>query len=99
MPAKIPLAAELRELYAKEFARLQQDFYASSDGRAAVGGRTALVEFIAGRLWNESISLQPGGPPDFALVALGGFGRATLYPYSDVDLLFLHAGDSADEKL
>jgi [protein-PII] uridylyltransferase len=99
MPAKIPLAAELRELYAKEFARLEQDFYASSDGRAAVRGRTALVESIAGRLWNEFISPQPDGPQDFSLVALGGFGRATLLPYSDVDLLFLHAGDAADEKL
>ena len=99
MPAKIPLAAELRELYAKEFARLQQDFYASSDGRAAVRGRTALVESIVGRLWNESVSPRMDGPPDFSLVALGGFGRATLFPYSDVDLLFLHTGDSADEKL
>ncbi|HYL69006.1 MAG TPA: hypothetical protein VEX69_07565, partial [Candidatus Limnocylindria bacterium] len=99
MSAKIPLAAELREFYAKDFARLQQDFYAKGDGRAVVRGRTALVESIARRLWDESISPQPDGPPDFALVALGGFGRATLFPYSDVDLLFLHAGDSADEKL
>src|SRR5271167_4013994 len=99
MPAKISLADELRELYAKEFARLQQDFYATADGRAAVQGRTALVESIARRLWNEFISPQPDGPLDFALIALGGFGRATLFPYSDVDLLFLHAGDSPDEKL
>src|SRR4029077_10103204 len=99
MPPKIPLAAELRGLYAKELARLQQDFYASSDGRAAVRGRTALVESIVGRLWNESVSPRMDGPPDFSLVALGGFGRARLFPYSDVDLLFLHTGDSADEKL
>jgi [protein-PII] uridylyltransferase len=99
MPAKLPLAAELRELYAKEFARLQQDFYTSGDGSAAVRGRTELVESIALRVWNEFISPQQDGPPDFALVALGGFGRATLFPYSDVDLLFLHAGDATDEKL
>src|ERR1700736_2157156 len=99
MPAKLPLAAELRELYAKEFARLQLDFYTTGDGRAAVRGRTELVESIALRLWNEFISPQQDGPPDFALVALGGFGRATLFPYSDVDLLFLHAGDTTDEKL
>jgi [protein-PII] uridylyltransferase len=99
MPTKIPLAAELRELYAKEFARLQQEFSATSDGRAAVRSRTALVESIALRLWNEIISPQLDGPPDFSLVALGGFGRAALLPYSDVDLLFLHAGDDADQKL
>jgi [protein-PII] uridylyltransferase len=99
MPTKIPFAAELRELYAKEFTRLQQEFSATSDGRAAVRSRTALVESIALRLWNEMISPQADGPPDFALVALGGFGRSTLLPYSDIDLLFLHAGGPADEKL
>jgi [protein-PII] uridylyltransferase len=99
MPAKLPLAAELRELYTKEFVRLQQDFFTSGDGHAAVRGRTELVESIARRLWNEFISPHQDGPPDFALIALGGFGRATLFPYSDVDLLFLHAADAADEKL
>jgi [protein-PII] uridylyltransferase len=99
MPTKPALAAELRDLYAKEFARLQQDFYASSDGRATVTGRTALVESIARRLWRELISPQPDGPADFALVALGGFGRGWLFPYSDIDILFLHAGNGGSEKL
>jgi [protein-PII] uridylyltransferase len=99
MPTKPSLAAELRDLYAKEFARLQQAFYASSDGRAAVQGRNALVESIAQRLWRELISPQPDGPADFALVALGGFGRGWLFPFSDIDILFLHAGKDADEKL
>ena len=99
MPTKPSLAADLRDLYAKEFARLQQEFFATSDGRAAVRGRTALVESIALRLWRELISPQPDGPADFALVALGGFGRGWLFPYSDIDILFLHAGSAANEKL
>ncbi len=99
MSTKPSLAAELRDHYAKEFARLQQDFLASSDGRAAVQGRTALVESIALRLWRELISPQPDAPADFTLVALGGSGRGWLFPYSDIDILFLHAGNAADEKL
>ncbi|MFZ0587970.1 MAG: [protein-PII] uridylyltransferase, partial [Candidatus Sulfotelmatobacter sp.] len=36
-------------------------------------------------------------PGDFALVATGGFGRGWLFPYSDVDLLFLYADRRAEE--
>src|ERR1700689_2452011 len=90
---------ELRELYADESARLRQEFSATPDGRSAVFGRTALVESLALRLWKQMISPEPEGPRNFALVALGGFGRRWLFPYSDVDILFLHAGDGGEAKL
>jgi [protein-PII] uridylyltransferase len=92
------LAIELRELYAAESARIQQEFTASSDGRAALLARTALVESIARRLWNELISPETEGPRNFTLVALGGFGRRWLFPHSDTDLMFLHAGGDTEKK-
>ena len=92
------LGSELRELYAQESARLESDFAANGDGRAAIQGRTKLVETIALRVWKELISPDLAGPKDFALVALGGFGRQWLFPFSDVDILFLHSG-GADREL
>ena len=89
---------ELRELYAADTARIQRDFEATADGRAAIIGRTKLVETIALRLWKEFISPDLDGPRGFALVALGGFGRRWLFPYSDIDILFLHAGPETEKE-
>ena len=47
--------------------------------------RTVVVDNLAAQLWNHHVSASSG----FVLVALGGFGRRALFPYSDVDLLFL----------
>ncbi len=87
---------ELRDLYSEGSARLQRDFASTGDGRAAVGGRTDLVDSLGLRLWKAAISLDGEGPKNLALIALGGFGRRRLFPYSDIDILFLH-GDVAME--
>ena len=88
--------SELRDLYARESARIQQEFSATGEGGIALARRTAVVESILRRLWSEFISADPEGPGNFALVATGGFGRGWLSPYSDVDLLFLHGGSSTE---
>ncbi len=97
MSTNAALGNELRALYAAESARLQREFSATGDGRAAVQGRTALVESLALRLWKELISPEADGPRNFALVALGGFGRRWLFPYSDIDILLLHGGGTEQE--
>jgi [protein-PII] uridylyltransferase len=96
MPLRLSLASELRTLYEGESARIQQQFGATGDGRAALLGRTALVESIVIRLWKELIAPEVEGPFHLALVALGGFGRRSLFPHSDIDLLYLHAGSNTE---
>jgi [protein-PII] uridylyltransferase len=52
--------------------------------------RAALIENIVYSLWKEHIESQSRTTSQLAVVALGGFGRSWLFPYSDIDLLFLH---------
>jgi len=93
------LATELRELYSKESARLKENFAAIHEGSSFLTGRTELVDSVARRAWREIISSDPEGPKDFTLIALGGYGRKWLFPYSDIDLLFLHAGEKTEAKI
>ena len=77
--------------------RIAGDFAANGDGRAAVAQRTLLIEDILSRLWREFIFPGQSGSHGFALVATGGFGRGWLFPYSDIDILFLFADRAAEE--
>jgi [protein-PII] uridylyltransferase len=98
MSTAATLRTELRDLYLTESARIQQEFAVGGTGSAAIAQRTELVEKILLRLWDELIS--PGAEAkNFALVALGGFGRRALFPHSDVDILFLHADRGTEDSL
>ncbi len=101
------IRSELADLYTRETAAIQQEFSVSGEGRVALARRTALVDSIVQRLWNEIIAVpQPGSsvtdpdsPKNFTLVATGGFGRDWLFPHSDIDLLFLYSGNNSESEL
>jgi [protein-PII] uridylyltransferase len=97
MNATPSLTNGLRDLYATESARIQGEFSASRDGRAALVQRTALVESIVLRLWKEIIAPEEAEVQNLSLVALGGFGRGWLFPYSDIDLLFLYSDHNIEQ--
>jgi len=97
MMAASSLISELRGSLRDESARIQQEFEASGDGRAVVAQRTRLVEDILARLWGDIVSPDAAKPANFALIATGGFGRGWLFPYSDIDLLFLFGDRNAEQ--
>jgi [protein-PII] uridylyltransferase len=97
MTAASLLITELRSSLADASERIARDFAATGDGGAAIAQRTLLIEDILNRLWGEFVSSDEQGPRGFALVATGGFGRGWLFPYSDIDLLFLFADRSGEQ--
>jgi [protein-PII] uridylyltransferase len=97
MTAASSLIGELRGSIQAESARIQREFESSGDGRNCIAQRTRLVEEILARLWTEIVSQDEAKPSNFALIATGGFGRGWLFPYSDIDILFLFGDREAEQ--
>jgi [protein-PII] uridylyltransferase len=79
----------LPDYYAAESGRIQQNFGAAGEGRLVLRDRSDLVDAVVLRLYREFLSPEPQEPRRLCLLALGGYGRRELFPYSDIDLLFL----------
>ncbi len=95
LPGDIDAAERLvvcRAFLQAEDAALREHHEAGASGFAIVRARAARVDELIRRLFDHALhnyQLVHGAPPPFALVALGGYGRAELSPHSDVDFMFL----------
>jgi [protein-PII] uridylyltransferase len=85
-----------RQQLKTERALLKEQFLQGGDVRALLHGQCRLVDQILHAIWNAAEL-----PASFAFVAVGGYGRGELFPYSDIDLLILtdHAHPSPPEKI
>src|SRR6201986_3023929 len=73
------------DYYRAEFSALELSFQRNGDGAACLRRRSSLVDTLVTGVW----SLLGGASRPIALVATGGYGRRELFPYSDIDLMFL----------
>src|SRR6516225_3349744 len=71
--------------------RLRLKHYSGAGGLEVVHDRAALLDVVLRHLFEgarEDVAFTGKAPP-FTLLAIGGYGRGELNPYSDVDILFL----------
>jgi [protein-PII] uridylyltransferase len=93
-----PIALSLRDLYTEESARIEREFQAQSDGLKAIQERAALVDKLLIELSRDLLAPDPNNIEKLCVVALGGYGRRELFPYSDIDLLFLWEDSGAEKR-
>jgi [protein-PII] uridylyltransferase len=87
---------DLREQYTREMALVRQTCERTGDGTAAIRRRSAVVDRILIEMWRRAFAGQPA--QNVSLLALGGYGRKDLFPYSDIDVLFAFADEKTEEQ-
>jgi len=87
---------DLREQYLREMALVRQTCERTGDGTAAIRRRSAVVDRILIEMWRRAFFGQPS--LNISLLALGGYGRKDLFPYSDIDVLFAFADEKVEAQ-
>jgi [protein-PII] uridylyltransferase len=67
--------------------QIQQQFFATGDAAPVLAGLSELIEQLTIDAFEESFATV--ADPGVAMLAVGGFGRRELFPFSDVDVLIL----------
>ena len=85
---------KLRHVLACGSAALTQRFLAGEAAGLLVHDRAKLIDMIILTVWRRTVG---DTLPDISLIAVGGYGRGELHPYSDVDLLILLSDEQKAE--
>ena len=78
--------ADLKRRIAQADAQLAERFWQGADVVGLVSERSRFIDAFLAEVWQHFFRLDSSG---IALVAVGGYGRGELHPYSDIDLLIL----------
>ena len=91
----LQLVEELKDFCAKERERIYSRHCFGIGGKEIVEEYTRLADNVIQRIYQAAIRADNGGPTlsedtPIAILALGGYGRETLNPYSDIDIMLIY---------
>ena len=95
MQYNLQLVEELKDFCAKERERIYSRHCFGIGGREIVEEYTRLADIVIQRIYQASIRADNGGSKlsediPIAILALGGYGREALNPYSDIDIMLVY---------
>jgi [protein-PII] uridylyltransferase len=85
--------------YQRRMLAIRGAFEAGASGSATIAARAKAMDDLIVGLWTAAVAETPVLRSGVALVAIGGYGRAELFPYSDVDLLYMLDGKVSDSDV
>jgi [protein-PII] uridylyltransferase len=98
MPANDSTSSAMRGTYQRRMLEVRGAFEAGgASGAVTIAARAAAVDDLVSGLWRQGVEHDSRLGTGVALVAVGGYGRRELFPFSDVDLLFLLDGRLAEK--
>ena len=90
---RLPFFTAFKTLLIQEKEKIQAWHRQGVGGREVIQAHTSLIDKVIRHLITRLVTLKPYSEAkileDFALVAVGGYGRGEMNPFSDIDLLFL----------
>lgn len=78
--------------------RIRKLFENGAGARETLRQLCELADSTIKKVFGELLRVRSGPAQGMALLALGGYGREMLFPYSDLDLLFLFGSQKSEEE-
>ena len=81
-----------------ERQKIRHNFESGTSARETLYALCQLADQHVRQIFDEVLRVQSREPAGLCLIALGGYGRRMLFPYSDLDILFLFGSDKTEQE-
>lgn len=81
-----------------ERQKIRQRFESGTSARETLFALCELADQHVRQIFDEVLRVQNREPAGLCLIALGGYGRRMLFPYSDLDILFLFGSEKTEQE-
>src|SRR5881398_1539478 len=77
---------------------IRQQFETGTSARETLRAQCELADRNVQQIFGEVLRVHNREPQGLCLLALGGYGRRMLFPYSDLDILFLLGNERIEQE-